>query len=108
MKFKMPGEHRFDQVTYNGEIHVHMISDKNAGNLNSQLAKIFKPEDSLIYKQFAKGFNTDDAAAVDLMIDELTDFIMVIPIQIDVKMTSPNLFLHYLNHEDWLEAAPLG
>jgi hypothetical protein len=30
MKFKLPGEHRFDDITYNAEIHVHMI--KSAGS----------------------------------------------------------------------------
>lgn len=29
IKFKLPGEHRFDETTYNGEIQVHFCSKKN-------------------------------------------------------------------------------
>jgi hypothetical protein len=34
MKFKMPGEHKFDLKTYNAEIHVMMTSKKNFKELN--------------------------------------------------------------------------
>lgn len=38
---------------------------------------------------------------------KITDLILVIPIQIDVNSDTNNMFLHYLNHEDWFEAAPM-
>lgn len=49
MKFKLPGEHRFESVTYNGEIHVHM-TNKNEGNFKDNMKKMFNLKKSLPYK----------------------------------------------------------
>lgn len=38
------------------------------------------------------------------MIDQLTDLVLAIPIQAKSDLTNINLFMHYLNHEDWFEA----
>lgn len=105
MKFKLPGEHRFDDTTYNAEIHVHMI--KSAGS-NEKMAKMFNLDDSLAYRQFANGFNKDDALEMDKLLNDMTDAIIVIPLSVDINMSGPNMFMHYLNHEDWFEAAALG
>lgn len=39
---------------------------------------------------------------------KLTDLILVIPLKVDISSATNNMFLHYLNHEDWFEAAPLS
>lgn len=33
--------------------------------------------------------------------EKLSDLIISIPIEMDSSLTTPNLFLHYLTHEDW-------
>lgn len=49
-----------------------------------------------------------DALQAEYLIDQLTDLVLAIPIQAKSDQTNINLFMHYLNHEDWFEAAPLS
>lgn len=105
MKFKLPGEHRFDDVTYNAEIHVHMI--KTSG-MDANMKKMFSLEESPAYRQFANGFNKDDGLEMDKLLNDMTDAVIVIPLSVDINMSTPNMFMHYLNHEDWFEAAALA
>lgn len=69
---------------------------------------MYAEKDSLVYKQFAKGFDKDDAAAMEYYLSKITDLILVIPLKVDIDSSTNNMFLHYLNHEDWFEAAPLS
>jgi hypothetical protein len=72
------------------------------------MKKMFNLDDSLAYRQFANGFNKDDGLEMDKLLNDMTDAIIVIPISVDINLTGPNMFMHYLNHEDWFEAAALG
>lgn len=107
MKFKLPGEHRFEQTTYNAEVHVHLMQRKDYSSFNDMMGEMFNLDKSLAYRQFANGFNKDDGLEMDYLLDKMTDLVLVIPLTVDLTMTAPNMFLHYLNHEDWFEAAAL-
>jgi hypothetical protein len=45
---------------------------------------------------------------MEYLMAKLTDLILVIPLKVDISSATNNMFLHYLNHEDWFEAAPLS
>lgn len=45
---------------------------------------------------------------MEYLMSKLTDLILVIPLKVDISSATNNMFLHYLNHEDWFEAAPLS
>ena len=107
MKFKMPGEHRFNDVNYNAEINVLC-----ANKVSKEYSNIFNLFDnfgakSFPYKQFGKGYNKQDALSAEYFMNKLTDLVIVIPIQQLSGHDKYNLFLHYLNHEDWFEATPV-
>lgn len=106
MKFKMPGEHRFGSTTYGAEIHIHCASNTEINK--KALKEFFSWGTSPYYKQFAQGYNKVDALGMEKIINEMTDFILVIPLKVDTGNDTPNLFLHYINHEDWFEASALG
>jgi len=105
MKFKLPGEHRFDDTTYNAEIHVHMTKTSAS---DENMKKMFNLDVSLAYRQFANGFNKDDSLEMEKLLNDMTDAIIVIPLSVDINNNTPNMFMHYLNHEDWFEASALA
>jgi len=74
---------------------------------NDNMSQMFNLDKSLAYRQFANGFNKDDGLEMDYLLDKMTDMILVIPLTVDMAMQTPNMFLHYLNHEDWFEATAL-
>jgi len=111
IKFKLPGEHRFDAVTYNGEMQVHMkfIKDDNTATIDDFKKLIgINGEKSLAERQFGLGYTEADALRTEKLVNDLTDLVLAIPIQTKSDLSTVNLFLHYLNHEEWFEASAVS
>lgn len=49
-----------------------------------------------------------DALKVEKLVNDLTDLVLAIPIQSKSDLSTVNLFMHYLNHEDWFEASAVS
>lgn len=45
---------------------------------------------------------------MEKLVNDLTDLVLAIPIQSKSDLSTVNLFMHYLNHEDWFEASAVS
>lgn len=65
-------------------------------------------QESLAERQFGLGYTEVDALKAEKLVNDLTDLVLAIPIQSKSDLSSVNLFMHYLNHEEWLEASSVS
>lgn len=106
IKFKYPSEHKIDGRQYSMELQVMMtqISGNAETENRKNLQKVIGQQVGYAYKQFGLGYVDTEGTEAEKSISEMTDMILSISIDVNMTMTRPNMFVHFLSNEDWYEA----
>lgn len=83
-----------------------LTGDKETEN-KKRLSKIMGQQVGLAYRQFGLGYVDTEGIEAEKSLNEMTDLILSIPIDVNMTMSRSNMFVHFLSNEDWYEASEI-